>query len=263
MGQVRETARLDYSDGLATITLTRPQHGNALGAQAGRDLRALVLTCRSHPDVRAVVLRSEGRAFCVGGDIIDFAACEDLAAAVKDMVIDFHAAVSMLARMPAPLVVAIQGAAAGAGLSLVCLADIAIAARSATFTVAYTGIGFSSDGGLSYTMPRLVGMRRFQSLALTNRSVSADEAVDIGLITEVVDDDALDAQVDTVARKLAHGPTRAYAAIRRLALDSYGRSLEGQLEQEAIEVSALADSSDSQRAIAALVAKQRPRFEGR
>jgi 2-(1,2-epoxy-1,2-dihydrophenyl)acetyl-CoA isomerase len=263
MGQVRETARLDYSHGLATITLTRPQQGNALGAQAGRDLRALALACRSHPDVRAVVLRAEGRSFCVGGDINDFSASEDLGAAVKDMVIDFHAAVSMLARMPAPLVVAVQGAAAGAGLSLVCLADIAVAARSATFTVAYTGIGFSSDGGLSYTMPRLVGLRRFQSLALTNRSVSASEAVDIGLITEVVDDDALDAHVDAVARKLAHGPTRAYAAMRRLALDSYGRSLEGQLEQEAIEVSALASSSDSQRAIAAIVAKQRPTFEGR
>jgi alkylation response protein AidB-like acyl-CoA dehydrogenase len=151
---------------------------------------------------------------CVGGDINDFAASEDLGAAVKDTVIDFHAAVSMLAHMPAPPVVAIQGAAAGAGLSLVCLA---LAARSATFSVAYTGIGLSSDGGLSYTMPRLVGMRWFQSLALTNRTIGADEAADIGLITEVVVDDDLDAHVDTTARKLADGPTRAYAAIRRLA----------------------------------------------
>ena len=258
-----ETMRLLHDRGLATVTLCRAENGNAVAAQFGRDFRAAALYCQNTPGVRAVLLNAEGKAFCVGGDLKAFAAMANLGPTVKDMTEDFHAGVSMLARMNAPLVVAVQGATAGAGLSMACLGDIVIAGRAAHFSCAYPGVGFSADGGLTWLLPRLVGLRQFQRLYYLGARVSAEEALALGIVTEVVEDEALGGRALAVARQLAEGPTQAYGATRRLTLDTFGQSLETHLEQESGQISRLAAGADARGAIAAVAQRQRPTFSGK
>lgn len=258
-----QTLTFGVDAGVATITLVRPDRGNALDAQGGRDLRGAALRCMADPGIRAVLLCAEGKNFCVGGDLRDFTAQQDLPTAVKDMTIDFHAAVAMFARMDAPLIAAINGAAAGAGLTLTTLSDYAIAGRSSTFTYAYSGVGFTSDGGLTWLLPRLIGLRRFQALVLEGTSLSADEAQTAGIVSKVVDDDALRDTALAFAQRIAVGPTRAYAGIKRLAQASFSQRYEAHLEDEAQALFAVAGTADARGAIASVTQRQRPTFSGR
>jgi len=258
-----ETIVFALDAGLATITLNTPERGNAVAKKFGQEFRAAALICQTNPTVRAVLLRAEGKAFCVGGDLKDFAGQADLPAAVKDMTIDFHAAVSMLARMDAPLVCAVNGIAAGAGLTMACLADYVIAGTSAAFTYAYAGVGFTADGGLTWLLPRLVGLRNFQSLLLSGRVVPAAEALALGIVSEVVDDAELPARAETFARRLSQGPTKAYGGIKRLALASFSQAYEAHLEAEAQALFLAAGTEDARGAIAAMAARQKPVFNGR
>ncbi|RJF80834.1 enoyl-CoA hydratase [Oleomonas cavernae] len=254
---------LAVDNGLATITLARPDKGNALGYDNARALRDVALACDENPEVRAVLLKADGKNFCVGGDLGTFVKSDNLPLAVKELTIEFHAALSKLARMRAPLVVAVQGAAAGAGVALAALGDIVIAARASHYTIAYTGIGFSPDGGTTYTLPRLIGLRRFQELALTNRRIDAAEAASIGLVTRVVDDEQLPAEAEATARRLAEGPTQAFGAIRQLLLGTFNAGFEGHLEQEARYLSDACRSADVKEGIAAVLARRKPAFQGR
>jgi 2-(1,2-epoxy-1,2-dihydrophenyl)acetyl-CoA isomerase len=258
-----ETIRLTIEDGLATITLAQPDSGNAVAEQFGQEFRAAALICHTDPSVRAVLLRAEGKAFCVGGNVKDFVTQSDLPRAVKHMTIDFHAALSMLARMDAPLVCAVQGVAAGAGLTMVCAADYAIAGKAAAFTYAYSGVGFTADGGLTWLLPRLVGLRNFQSLVFTGRVVNAEEALALGIVSELVDDDALAERAESFARRLASGPTKAYGGIKRLALASFSHEYEAHQEAEAQALIIAAGTEDARNAIAAVAKRQKPEFKGR
>lgn len=262
MTETFEALRLAVDGGLATITLARPDRGNALDAQAGRDLRRAALRCLSDRSIRAVLLNAEGRNFCVGGDLRDFVTHDDLASAVKDMTVDFHAAVTMFARMDAPLIAAVNGAAAGAGLTLAAVSDYVLAGRSSSFTYAYSGVGFTSDGGLTWLLPRLIGLRRFQALVLEGSSLSAEQALDAGIVSRVVEDEALVAEAASFARRVAQGPSRAFAGIKRLALSSFSQPYEAHLEDEAQALFAAARTQDAQAAVAAVAARQRPTFSG-
>ncbi|NNM00611.1 MAG: enoyl-CoA hydratase, partial [Gammaproteobacteria bacterium] len=174
-----------------------------------------------------------------------------------------HAAIARFTRMNAPVIMAVHGAAAGAGMSLICGGDIVIAARAAKFTMAYTAIGLPPDGGGSYFLPRVVGLRRAQELILTNRRLSADEALDWGLVTEVVADDALAERAGALAANLASGPTLAYGAAKRLLADTLSNTLETQMELETRAIAGAAAGEDSAGAIQAFLAKQKPTFSGR
>lgn len=255
--------RLEISDGLAILTLCRPAAGNALDALAGKELRAAALACATTAGVRSVLLRAEGPNFCFGGDLEHIAAESDRGAKVRDMTFDFHAAISLLAGMPAPLVCAVRGAATGAGLSMAAISDYLLCGTSAYFAYAYSSVGLSADGGLTWTLPRLIGLRAFQSLYLTGRRVTADEALTLGLATEVVHDAELDSRALSLARTLAEGPTMAYGRIKRLASNSFSRDLAGQLEAEGEALVDLARSADAAGAIDALLARTKPVFEGR
>jgi 2-(1,2-epoxy-1,2-dihydrophenyl)acetyl-CoA isomerase len=257
-----DTLKLSIDKGLATIALSRPDRGNALDAQAGRDLRAVALQCMSSSSVRAVLLKAEGKNFCVGGDLRDFLTHQDLPGAVKDMTVDFHAAVTMFARMGAPLIAAVNGAAAGAGLTLAAVSDYVLAGRSSTFTYAYSGVGFTSDGGLTWLLPRLIGLRRFQAMVLEGATLSAEPAREVGIVSRVVDDETLEAEAVAFARRVAEGPTRAYAGIKRLALTSFSHAYEVHLEDEAQALFDVAGTQDAQGAIRAVASRQRPLFTG-
>ncbi|MDP3403478.1 MAG: enoyl-CoA hydratase/isomerase family protein [Brevundimonas sp.] len=255
--------RLDIAEGLATLTLTRGRAGNALDDQSGRELRAAALACATAEDVRAVLLCAQGPNFCFGGDLSHIAAQTDRGAAVRDMTFDFHAAVDLLAGMRKPLVCAVRGAATGAGLSLAAISDYVICSDTAFFAYAYCGVGLSADGGLTWSLPRVIGLRAFQSLYLTGRRVGAEEGQRLGLVSEIVEDGALDARTVTFARQLADGPTLAYGAIKRLAASAFSQGLAAHLDAEGEALVALARSDDTDGAIKALLARAQPTFKGR
>lgn len=257
-----ETLRLDIRDGVAHLTLNRPEAANAITLQMGKDLAYAAMRCDEDPAVRAVLISGAGKIFCGGGDVAGFAASGDrLPALLKELTTYLHAGISRFARMRAPVVVAIRGAAAGAGFSLACAADLAIAAESARFTLAYTRIGLTPDGSSSYYLPRLVGTRRALDLMLTNRMLSAAEALEWGLVNRVVPDDALDKESEALARSLATGPTAAFGGVKRLLLLGDG-GLESQMELEARMIADAGRSADGQEGVKAFVEKRKAAFKG-
>ena len=257
------TLSLTVDNGVATLVLNRPDAANSLNMTMAQELMHAAIRCDEDTSIRAVLLTGSGKMFCAGGDLKSFAEYgEALPSAIKELTVYLHAAVSRLLRMQKPLIVAVNGTAAGAGFSLAMTGDLVLTARSAKFTMAYTAAGLTPDGGASYILPRLAGVRRAQQLILTNRRLSAEEALDWGLVTEVVDDDALATQAQALATQLASGPTRALAKTRELLLGNWDNSLEAQLEQEARGIAAMTTTADGREGIDAFLNKRAPVYRG-
>lgn len=253
--------RFEVEGSVARITLDRPKVGNAIDLAMSRELMALAIRCEGDADIRCVVLSGEGRLFCAGGDVASFeGAGERLPEFLRDITLNLHAAVSVLARMPKPLVVAVNGPAAGAGVALAALGDIVLADPSAAFTLAYTGIGLTPDGGATWLLPRLIGLRRTQELCLTNRKVGAEEAASLGLVTRVVASGELAAEAAAVARQLASSATTALGATRRLLAESHSNTLDEHLSLESQTISAQSRNPEAREGIAAFLEKRAPRF---
>lgn len=255
--------RYTLSDGIAHVTLSRPDKHNALDLAQGRDLEAVTATIAADPTVRCVLIDAEGKSFHVGGDLSYFSEAEDMSAALRSLTSVVHAAAERLSRGPAPVVVAVQGMAAGGGMSFLLGGDIVIASEAAMFTMAYTAAGLTPDLSSSWYLPRLVGLRRAQELILTNRRLSAEEALDWGLITEVVPAEELADRAMAVAKMLAAGPTRAYEGVKALLRSSMQQSLEGQMGDESQWIASMGATEDAQNGIASFLAKERPTFNGR
>lgn len=258
-----EALKLEIDDGVAFVTLSRPSAANALDLTMAKELLDAAIVCHTRRDVRAVLLTGAGSAFCAGGDVKTFAqAGKQLPELLALLTTYLHAAVTRLARMDVPVVAAVNGVAAGAGMSLACAADIMLVGQSARFTMAYTRLGFAPDGGSTFALARLVGLRRAQELMLTNRMLSSAEALEWGLATHVVPDAELAAQAEQTARELAAGPTRAFGAVKRLLLASATTTLETQMEHETREIVLTGRTADGQEGVAAFVDKRAPRFTG-
>ena len=257
-----ETVGYRVEAGVAHLTLDRPEAGNAISLQVARDLMEATMACSEDRSVRAVLLTGAGKTFCVGGDLSSFSGQADLPLHLREVTTYLHAAVSRLARLDAPLVVAVQGSAAGAGMSLALGADILLLGASARLVMAYTRVGLSPDGSGTWFLPRLVGLRRALDLTLTNQVVTADDAVAWGLASRVVADDELAAEATQLATELASGPTAAFGAAKRLLRESLGTSLETQLELETNALCANAGTADGREGIQAFLDKRAPRFTG-
>jgi 2-(1,2-epoxy-1,2-dihydrophenyl)acetyl-CoA isomerase len=259
-----ETIRFEVSQGVARVTLARPDAANTIGLALARELAEAALRCDEDRAVRAVLLTGEGKVFCGGGDIGAFAEAGDaVPALIKQITAHLHVAVSRFVRGRAPVVAAVNGAAAGAGLALACAADVAIASDAAKFTLAYTRIGLAPDGSSTWFLPRLVGARRALELLLTNRTLTAQEALEMGLVNRVVPAASLVAEAEALARELADGPTEAFAAVKRLLLLSPTQGLEAQMEHEAHAIADTARTADGKEGIASFLGKRAPRFTGR
>lgn len=257
-----ETIRLEIKDAVARITLNRPKAYNALNAQMFDELLDAVSHCDASPDVRAVVLTGAGKAFCSGGDLAAFRSAGDGASLSSKRGISLaHVTISRIARMSKPVIARINGAVAGGGMGLAVAADLAVAAESAKFNLAYTSIGVSPDLGTSFFLPRLIGLRRAMELVLLNRVLSAAEALEWGLVSRVVPDDALDAEVDKLAGKLVHGPTQAFAAAKCLFYESFDNSLETQMEHEAASFIEMTQTPNFREGLDAFFEKRRPNFK--
>lgn len=249
---------------IAHITLNRPDSANALNVDMAKDLLHASLQCDQDPAIRAVILTGIGRMFSAGGDLKSFAAQgENLSYHLKEVTTYLHAAVSRFTRMNAPLITAINGTAAGAGMSLACTGDLVLAAESAKFTMAYTRAGLTPDGSSTYFLPRIVGLKRALELTLTNRVLSAQEAAAWGIVTKVVPDANLLTEAEALATQLADGPTQTLGAAKRLLHSGWGETLESQMENETVSIAALAQTADGREGITAFLEKRAPKFSGK
>lgn len=254
------TLRADVDGGVGRLTLARPDAGNSINLAMAEELDELTSAWSSDPGVRAVLLQGDGTTFCVGGDLKSFATQPDLPAHLTEITTHLHAAIARLARMDAPVVAAVHGSAAGAGCSLAAVSDLVLAGASSRFVMAYTAIGLTPDGSGSWALPRVVGLRRALELTLTNRQLTAAEAVEAGLATRVVADDDLRDEAELLARSLAAGPTSALGAAKRLLRGALAHDLEAQMALETEALAAAAASADGQEGIAAFLEKRAPRF---
>ena len=258
-----ETILFDVHEGVATLTLNRPAAANSLNKMMAEGLMAASIECDENPLIRALVFTGQGKMFSAGGDLKSFYGTgQGIGTALKDLTVYLHAAISRFARMDAPVITAVNGMAAGAGMSMAVFGDLVYAGHSAAFTMAYTAAGLSPDGSSSYFLPRLIGLRRTQELMLTNCRLSAQEALAWGLINKVVDDSALLGEAQSVAAKLATGPTSAYGSVKRLLSTTFAEGLEAQMELEAREIVDNARGRDGREGIEAFVNKRAPAFTG-
>ena len=246
---------------IARITLDRQDAGNAIDRDMAEALMNFAITCDEDSRVRCVLITGRGRMFCAGGDVDGFRRAGDrLPNYVKEVTGFLHLAVSRFARMQKPLITAVNGPAAGAGFSLAILGDIVLAASSASFTLAYSAIGLTPDGGASWLLPRLVGLRKAQEILLLNPRILADEALRCGLVTRVVPDSDLEEAANKIATTLASSATSALGEARRLLLDSATAPLETQLELESRTIAAQSRNAEGREGIAAFLEKRAPNY---
>lgn len=256
-----ETLRLeDTGDGVWELVLDRPP-ANALSKQMAFELRQVAARVSTDRSIRALVLRGEGRVFFGGGDLVELRdGGERTPSNLHEMTIDFHGAMNRLARCDAPVIGAITGTAGGAGMSVVAATDIVIAGESARFTMGYTAAGLTPDGTSTFFLARVVGLRRATELILTNRMLSAAEALDWGLVNQVVGDDEVLDTARALARRLAAGPTRAFGGAKRLLIDGASSTLEAAMERESLVIAGQVLHPEAVEGIEAFLGKRAPDF---
>lgn len=258
------SSSIDTTTGVAILRFERPEVLNAIDLATARAFRAAVETVTGDPSVRVIVLAGAGRAFMAGGDVASFAAAgDDVAGVVHGLLDAIHPAVTALRAAAAPVVALVRGAAAGAGFSLVLGADVVVAEETAAFLVAYDRLGATPDCGGTWFLERRVGRARAFELMLTGRRLSATEARDLGIVTEVVPAGALEARGRELAEAIARGPTQAYGRYKRLVDEAPSRRLAEHLEAERVAFVAATETDDFREGVTAFLAKRPPVFRGR
>ncbi|MFF5263162.1 enoyl-CoA hydratase-related protein [Actinomadura viridis] len=261
---VSDTVRYDLTEGVATITLHRPDAMNSLTAEMKEALRGAVETAAGDPAVRAVLLTGAGRAFCAGQDLREHADNLGAGRALDDTVRrHYNPIVTGLATMPKPVVAAVNGVAAGAGAALAFACDLVIASEKASFATAFTRIGLAPDSGMSWTLQRLVGRAKAAELLLLAEPVKAPRALELGLVGRVVPADELAPASVELARRLAAGPTLSYAAVKAALDHAATHDLASSLEKEAVLQDECAATADHRDATEAFLNKKEPTFHGR
>lgn len=258
-----ESVLYSVTDGVATITLNRPQVMNALDPEMIMQLRVACERVERDAAVRAVVIRGAGPAFLAGGDVSVFHSnLPRMPHLAREVGGELHCAILALRRAPKPILASVHGAVAGAGVSLMAAADLAVAAVDATFTLAYSKIGASPDGGATYFLPRLVGYRRALELTLLSDAFDAQTACRLGLVNWVASSEQLVAETARIAGRLARGATRAFAETKRLVNQSFEQALAAQLDAEVQAFARCAETRDFAEGVTAFVEKRKPFFKG-
>lgn len=255
--------RRSLDGGVARITLNRPERGNAISMELATEFRRAVrevLRDADGGDVRVVLLTGAGGAFCVGGDLAGFAAAEDRSEHIAELARVMHEAIAALVEAPVPVISGVHGAVAGAGVGLALLADLVVAASGTRFRTAYTGVGLSPDCGVSWVLGRTLGHAIALDLALTNRTLDAEEAERRGLVSRVVPPEELEGTLNALAGALASGPPAALAAAKRLTRAAGGSGLVPHLADEAAAIAELAAGPEAGEGIRAFLEKRSPRY---
>ncbi|PRH78301.1 enoyl-CoA hydratase [Streptomyces solincola] len=260
-----DTVLYDVTDGLATITLNRPEAMNALSIEAKEALRDTLRQAAEDTGVRAVLLTATGRAFCVGQDLKEHMGllAENADSVMTTVAEHYNPIVRAIAGMPKPVVAGVNGVAAGAGFGFALAADYRLVADTASFTTAFAGVALTADSGVSWSLPRVVGPGRAADLLFFPRSIPAQEAYELGIANQVVPAGQLAERAVAVARTLAAGPTLAYAALKESLAYGAGRSLDEALDKEGELQMRAGASADHAIAVRAFVAKEKPVYLGR
>jgi 2-(1,2-epoxy-1,2-dihydrophenyl)acetyl-CoA isomerase len=244
---------------LLSIVLAAPERGNTIDLDFTAELAAALSDLDG---VGCILLTAEGKNFCLGGDVGGFASAADPAAYVHQLAGELHTSLVRLDSGEVPVVVGVQGWAAGAGLSLVLAADIAVLESSVRLRPAYSAIGLTPDGGMSWTLPRAIGAARAMDMLLTNRPMDAQEAVAAGLASRVVEDGTASQVALEIASEITAGPPQALAATRALVRAGRGRTFAEQLQAERASISARAGGPEGREGVAAFVGRRAPEWTG-
>lgn len=259
-----ETILFSVANNIATISFNRPNAMNTFNQQMGEELEAVTEQVRIDQSIRAVVLRGTGQLFMAGGDIHFFYETLDkMPAGVMKIVRTLNASIINLMRMPKPVLASVHGSVAGVGVSLMMACDLAIAAADTKFTMAYSALGISPDGGASYNLPRLVGVRKAMEWLLLSEKFDAATAKNHGLINWIVPPEAIEVESAKLLARLAAGPTHSYAEVKRLMHKTWKNSLETQLEQEGDAFESCSKTADFKAGVTSFVQKSKPSFQGK
>jgi 2-(1,2-epoxy-1,2-dihydrophenyl)acetyl-CoA isomerase len=241
-----QTLRFEADGDIGVLTLERPEVLNAMDIPMARELETLSEDLLHRPSVRAVIVTGAGRAFCAGGDLSSFRQPrETMEAHSLEITKHLHRAIFNLSLVNLPVVAAVNGAAAGAGFALACACDAIVAAKSASFMAAYTLAGLSPDLGLTHFLPRQIGLAAAKALILTNRRLSAEEAAQLGLVTQVVASEALIPAAKELCTLALKGSAAAIGATKKLLSDSFSTGLEQQLAAESISLARLSGTEEA------------------
>jgi 2-(1,2-epoxy-1,2-dihydrophenyl)acetyl-CoA isomerase len=260
-----QTILFEVADGIARLTLNRPERLNSFNTIMHAEVRAALASLRDSGTARVLVLTGAGRGFCAGQDLGDRAvapagAAVDLGESIEKY---YKPLVMTLRQLPLPVIAAVNGVAAGAGANIALACDMVIAARSASFVQAFAKLGLVPDSGGTWFLPRLVGTARAMGLAFLGEKLSAEQAAQWGLIWRCVEDTELPTVIDTLARQLAAAPTRGLARTKQAIYEGWGRSLEQQLDVERDYQRELGFTADYAEGVAAFTEKRSPRFTGK
>ncbi|MDT4951509.1 MAG: 2-(1,2-epoxy,2-dihydrophenyl)acetyl-CoA isomerase [Pseudonocardiales bacterium] len=256
---------VDRAEGVATLTLNRPESMNSLSIELKEALLDATRDVSGDPSVRAVVLAGSGRGFCVGQDLREHVSLLEAQdpSPLSTVTEHYNPLVLTLARMPKPVIAAVNGMAAGAGAGLAFACDFRIAAKTAGFLIAFANVGLTLDSGVSWTLQRLVGLGRATALSLLAEPITAEAALEMALVNAVVEPERVLPAAQELAARLAAGPTAAYAAIKQSISYAASSDLEGALALEGELQVAAGRTADHRNATAAFVAKEKPTFTGR
>jgi 2-(1,2-epoxy-1,2-dihydrophenyl)acetyl-CoA isomerase len=254
------TIQIDFAKNVAHLMFARPQVANTMDLQFGRDFLASALAIESS-GARAVVISGQGKNFCFGGDLKGMVSSgADVQTFLSELTTNLHAGLALFTRLNAPVIAAVTGTAAGAGLGVVLAADIAIAEQTAKFVPAYTAVGLTPDAGCTFFLPRAIGYKRAMEMLLMNRVLDATEALTWGLVNQVVGDGQVVEAALALAARFADGPHTAFGGVKRLLSDSQP-GYEAQLARESRLITAQGASAQAREGIAAFIEKRSPNFQ--
>jgi len=258
-----ETMKYTVRDNIGHIRFTRPESANAVNPVFCKELKSVMSEIEADDSIQAISVTAEGKVFCAGGDLKEFnAAGEGLPDVVEAMLEDLHDAIYMMNAIPKPFVAGIQGAAGGAGMSLVSAFDLVVSGESTKFTMAYTKVGLTPDGTSSYFLARHIGLRRMLDLTLTNRVLSAVEAEAWGLVNRVVPDEEIAEATIALAKQLADGAPNGAGTAKTVIYRGYESSLEEAGDFEAVNIVHAAGTNDGKEGIAAFIERRDPNWTG-
>ncbi|MBM7643849.1 2-(1,2-epoxy-1,2-dihydrophenyl)acetyl-CoA isomerase [Scopulibacillus daqui] len=255
-----ETILFEVSNQIGWLTLNRPEKLNAFNEQMNKEIVQVIKQIEKNDDVRAVVIRGAGRAFCAGEDLSSVNTDTDFGDVLRER---YNPMVKRLAYLEKPVVAAIDGAAAGAGLSLALACDFRIASDKASFLEAFIHVGLVPDSGNLYYLPRIVGYAKAMELAILGEKINADQAKELGLVTKVFPQEEFEQGVQAFAERLAKMPTKAVGFIKRYMQQSYETNLSQMLEYEAYAQGAAGKTEDHEAGVQAFLNKQKPVFKGK
>lgn len=254
-----ETILAEERNGVLWLTLNRPDKLNAFIEQMHKEVTKVIKDAGKSPEVRAVVITGAGRAFCSGQDLSDVKEGEDFGEILRTR---YNPMIQAIASLEKPVIAAVNGVAAGAGMSLALACDFRIASEKASFVEAFIHVGLVPDSGNLYFLPRIVGHAKALELAVLGEKISAEQAKELGLVTEVASIENFEQTVEAFAYRLAQMPTKAIGLIKRYLNQSFDLTLDEMLEKEAYAQKIAGDSADHKEGVAAFLAKRKPSFTG-